>query len=1036
MPVYPAHSTDDYWAQVVKLFTGYPIPDRANLFDSLVGGDEKIPLMEVEISDMDSAPEDDLYTIVDNLYWRVENSGTSIETKNIVIPFYAPKSGSQDRHPGPGTELKLRQASIRLLGSNATSSPPTGGVVTGTAFGSYSDLALSQYSYGSGRALEALIWGHTTAGFEWSGLHVPMEHAVDYNSFDRAADAFTRAAIFFDNQNKVLQRWQERLGGEHSEWRGQAAGVFADLVHKINKLYQEYSEDMPRIGTAGSLHAERLRAARETFVNELNNLQQRWAYWELWQGNPLRWLHDILLKVTKHIWDHNITATGFGSRVDTSYNYNNGVKYEDYIEVDRGDFDAGYGDYGHLESMATWKKIGEEAIGAWQESVTEKLGNPSRESLMRIKKAFDISLDPVSARGGPSLSEELQKDKAEKEKGDLEKKQKEQEEENKRREKKEDEYREEQERKQEERERKQEEKEKELDRKQEEREREQERKQAEQERKQEERQQELDRKQEEREREQEAKQEAKEREQQQAQAIALAQARADREKEKEEQRRRQAELDAKQEEREQEQEAKQAEQERKQEERQRELDARQEAKEKEQQAKQAEQERKQEQLRIKTETEYKEQQAEQEAKQEERQEEQERKQEQVQREQDQRQRELQAQQEQRQQEQDRRQQELVAQQDQRQQEQEAKQEQRQQEQVRRQRELQAQQDQRQQELQKQQEQRQREQEQRQQHLQEQQDQRQQQLQHDQDQRQQQLQQDQAQRQRELQERFDQLQRETPSLPDFHDSRTILNPDGSVTQHFSDGGFTTVDPGEHTGVTVLPDGSVDFESLSPGESVHNPDGSWTTLNPDGTVTTDFPDGRSTVIDPDRHQATTTYPDGRTETTPLSPGSALPGPQSVGSDYDYRSSYPGYEEELYDNRPYDPTELLSAYGSGRGQAGDGGAPSYPMMPPGMTMGGQVSAGSASSAERVRTVIDGRPQLLARRGDRRGTGGYEEVGAAQRVGTSSGTPFMPPMGGMGGGNQAQTESNDRERSSWLAEDEDVWGTDEGGAPAVIGR
>jgi hypothetical protein len=46
---------------------------------------------------------------------------------------------------------------------------------------------------------------------------------------------------------------------------------------------------------------------------------------------------------------------------------------------------------------------------------------------------------------------------------------------------------------------------------------------------------------------------------------------------------------------------------------------------------------------------------------------------------------------------------------------------------------------------------------------------------------------------------------------------------------------------------------------------------------------------------------------------------------------------------------------------------------------------------------------------------------------------------VGGAGNGSGQDgrsTESGDRAREAWLAEDEDVWGTDEGGAPAVIGR
>ena len=48
------------------------------------------------------------------------------------------------------------------------------------------------------------------------------------------------------------------------------------------------------------------------------------------------------------------------------------------------------------------------------------------------------------------------------------------------------------------------------------------------------------------------------------------------------------------------------------------------------------------------------------------------------------------------------------------------------------------------------------------------------------------------------------------------------------------------------------------------------------------------------------------------------------------------------------------------------------------------------------------------------------------------------MPPMmGGMGGmGNPGGQSEKERERTTWLAEDEEVWGTDPDCAPAVVGR
>ncbi|MFG1654268.1 hypothetical protein ACGFIE_30470 [Micromonospora sp. NPDC049275] len=57
-----------------------------------------------------------------------------------------------------------------------------------------------------------------------------------------------------------------------------------------------------------------------------------------------------------------------------------------------------------------------------------------------------------------------------------------------------------------------------------------------------------------------------------------------------------------------------------------------------------------------------------------------------------------------------------------------------------------------------------------------------------------------------------------------------------------------------------------------------------------------------------------------------------------------------------------------------------------------------------------------------------GYGSTGSAP-AGAGGMPPFMPPMGGQAGG-------KDRERTTWLAEDEEVWGTDPDLVPAVIGR
>jgi hypothetical protein len=54
------------------------------------------------------------------------------------------------------------------------------------------------------------------------------------------------------------------------------------------------------------------------------------------------------------------------------------------------------------------------------------------------------------------------------------------------------------------------------------------------------------------------------------------------------------------------------------------------------------------------------------------------------------------------------------------------------------------------------------------------------------------------------------------------------------------------------------------------------------------------------------------------------------------------------------------------------------------------------------------------------------------------SSAVPFFPPMagGGMGMGGGGQQGVQERERTTWLSEDEDVWGTEPSVGPGVLGR
>ncbi|HWS31762.1 MAG TPA: hypothetical protein VN408_03355 [Actinoplanes sp.] len=93
---------------------------------------------------------------------------------------------------------------------------------------------------------------------------------------------------------------------------------------------------------------------------------------------------------------------------------------------------------------------------------------------------------------------------------------------------------------------------------------------------------------------------------------------------------------------------------------------------------------------------------------------------------------------------------------------------------------------------------------------------------------------------------------------------------------------------------------------------------------------------------------------------------------------------------------------------------------------------SAGSAGGAGSNGVNLgDGVSSLL----DGSGAGGASTKSATDGT-TSSGMPFMPPMGGMGGASGGQQGQKERERKTWLEEDEEVWGADPDCAPAVLGR
>ncbi|MGW2545101.1 hypothetical protein ACWC5I_30550, partial [Kitasatospora sp. NPDC001574] len=62
-----------------------------------------------------------------------------------------------------------------------------------------------------------------------------------------------------------------------------------------------------------------------------------------------------------------------------------------------------------------------------------------------------------------------------------------------------------------------------------------------------------------------------------------------------------------------------------------------------------------------------------------------------------------------------------------------------------------------------------------------------------------------------------------------------------------------------------------------------------------------------------------------------------------------------------------------------------------------------------------------------------GREQVVLGAQVAVAEVVDDLP---GMGGGAGAGGNEKDRQRTTWLAEDEEVWGTESGAVEGVIGR
>ncbi|WP_260988134.1 AAWKG family protein [Streptomyces sp. CFMR 7] len=312
-------------------------------------------------------------------------------------------------------------------------------------------------------------------------------------------------------------------------------------------------------------------------------------------------------------------------------------------------------------------------------------------------------------------------------------------------------------------------------------------------------------------------------------------------------------------------------------------------------------------------------------------------------------------------------------------------------------------------------------------------------------------------------------------------RTSLGLDGDLNSVFPDGSRSSFDPDTGQLTITDPDGSTRTVDLTHGAEVTNPDGSKTVLD-NGQLKTTFPDGTVQVTDPETGRTTITDPDGNTRTVDLGglnnssggldrgPGERLDlgnlgslngnsgggssggGPSTVSRDVPLSGLGLGgggsggggslgpvaLDNALLGNGTGDGLNPGQATGPAGPTPGAPGAPGMPGSP-GMPMGGAGMGGAGGekgNGERVRSVlVDAAEESARRKRRRRGAWNRQEsedtfLAPAPRVSTTSNG--SDPRAAEEPDNARRTTSS----SAYLEEDEDVWGTEEGGSPAVIGR
>jgi hypothetical protein len=422
------YDPDDYFAQAVTDFTGYTIPARSSLFAKLSSSsnddfsDLKLFRMEISGMDMRAVTAAD-YSAIGG--WHV-NSGEDYD-----LAFY--DAGGDGAHDS----VSMKKARIVMIGvtvdENGRATLWSGGEVTGGgAFeGSYTHTQwdsgpMAQYISGSKLVLDHLLASpYSTQGFSYSGLSVIDANAVDMLSFENTGQSFDRVVQFFKDHSDIVNQWMTSLGDDQAAWKGKAASLFWHLLDELKTNYNGYvsqlggSDYTATNSTLGgyvpkSKLSDALAAAQLALKDAVTALQTAWNDWASdGQHDPHYHVKKILDEISQWVINNNINHVL--SSTQSTYSEYGGGDYTSY-STDAG-FKQSVPDYGDLTQHTTWQKVADAAVKSWSDHADSKLKQPSIDALSNVKNAWadvqDAFDQEVKNKNNETLSEVLQKEENE-----------------------------------------------------------------------------------------------------------------------------------------------------------------------------------------------------------------------------------------------------------------------------------------------------------------------------------------------------------------------------------------------------------------------------------------------------------------------------------------------------------------------------------------------------------------------------------------------------------------------------------------------